>query len=304
MASKELDQAIAVQQGMLQEFAAVQTPDEYRAMYSRIMRQYQPAADVIIEAVTVNGVPSERMTPPNAVGNRTLLYLHGGGYVIGSPADYRDMVPRIARAAGARALVVDYRLAPEHPHPAAVDDAVTAYRGLLDQGVRPEDIVVAGDSAGGGLTVATLVAARDAALPLPAAGVCISPWVDLEGSGESMIANDGRDPLVKKDLIAGMAQAYLGDRDRRTPLAAPLYADLHGLPPLLIQVGTSETLLDDARRLARRAKAAGVDVTIEEWPDMVHVWHMFGSFLPEARQASDRIGEFIRERTGQAAGVA
>ena len=304
MASKELDQAIAVQQGMLQEFVAVQTPDEYRAIYSRIMRQYQPAADVIIEAVTVDGVPCERMTPPNAVGNRTVLYLHGGGYVIGSPTDYRDMVPRIARAAGARALAVDYRLAPEHPHPAAVDDAVKAYRGLLDQGVRPEDIVVAGDSAGGGLTVATLVAARDAALPLPAAGVCISPWVDLEGSGESMIANAGRDPLVKKDLVVGMAQAYLGDRDRRTPLAAPLYADLQGLPPLLIQVGTSEALLDDARRLAARAKAAGVDVTIEEWPDMIHVWHVFGSFLPEARQASDRIGEFVTERTGQAAGVA
>ena len=304
MASKELDQAIAVQQGMLQEFVAVQTPDEYRAIYSRIMRQYQPAADVIIEAVTVDGVPCERMTPPNAVGNRTVLYLHGGGYVIGSPTDYRDMVPRIVRAAGARALAVDYRLAPEHPHPAAVDDAVKAYRGLLDQGVRPEDIVVAGDSAGGGLTVATLVAARDAALPLPAAGVCISPWVDLEGSGESMIANAGRDPLVKKDLVVGMAQAYLGDRDRRTPLAAPLYADLQGLPPLLIQVGTSEALLDDARRLAARAKAAGVDVTIEEWPDMIHVWHVFGSFLPEARQASDRIGEFVTERTGQAAGVA
>jgi acetyl esterase/lipase len=304
MASKELDQAIAVQQAMLQEFAAVQTPGEHRAIYSRILRQYQPAADVIIEAVTVNGVPCERMTPPNAVGNRTLLYLHGGGYVIGSPADYRDMVPRIARAAGARALVVDYRLAPENPHPAAVDDAVNAYGGLLDQGVRPEEIVVAGDSAGGGLTVATLVATRDAGLPLPAAGVCISPWVDLEGIGESMTANDGRDPLVKKDLVLGMAQAYLGDRDCRTPLAAPLYADLHGLPPLLIHVGTSEALLDDARRLAACAKAVGVDVTIEEWPDMIHVWHVFGSFLPEAQQASDRIGEFIRERTGQAAGVA
>ena len=305
MASKELDQAIAVQQGMLQELAAIQTPGEQRAAYSKIMRRYQqPAADVIIEAVTVNGVPCERMTPPNAVGNRTLLYVHGGGYVIGSPAEYRDMVPRIARAAQALALAVDYRLAPEYPHPAAVDDAVKAYRGLLDQGVRPEEIVVAGDSAGGGLTIATIVAARDAGLPVPAAGVCISPWVDLEGIGESMTANDGRDPLVKKDLVFGMAQAYLGDQDPRTPLAAPIYADLHGLPPLLIQVGTSETLLDDARRLAERAKAAGVDVTLEEWPDMIHVWHMFGTFLPEARQASERIGEFIRERTGQAAGVA
>ena len=163
---------------------------------------------------------------------------------------------------------------------------------------------MAGDSAGGGLAVATFVAARDAGLPLPAAGVCISPWVDLEGIGESMRANQERDPLVKKDLVLGMARAYLGDQDPRTPLAAPLYADLHGLPPLLIQVGTSETLLDDARRLAERGKSAGVDVTIEEWPDMIHVWHVFGSFLPEAQQASDRIGEFVRERTSQVAGVA
>jgi acetyl esterase/lipase len=305
MASRELSEAIAFQLSMLQELGAVQTPGEQRAIYRTFMRQYQqPAADVTIEAVIVNGVPCERMTPPTAVGNRTLLYVHGGGYVVGSPAEYRDMVPRIARAAQARALAVDYRLAPEHPHPAAVDDAVNVYRGLLDEGVQAEEIAVAGDSAGGGLTVATLVAARDAGLPLPAAGVCISPWVDLEGTGDSMSMNDGRDPLVKKDLVLGMAQAYLGDQDRRTPLAAPLYADLRGLPPLLIQVGTSETLLDDARRLAERAKAAGVDVTLEEWPDMLHVWHMFGSFLPEAQQASDRIGEFIRERTGQAASVA
>jgi acetyl esterase/lipase len=214
------------------------------------------------------------------------------------------MVPRIARAAQARALVVDYRLAPENPHPAAVDDAIAVYRDLLDRGVRSDEIVVAGDSAGGGLTLATCIAARDAGLPLPAAGVCISPWVDLEGLGESMIANADRDPLVKKDLVRGMAQAYLGRQDPRTPLAAPLYADLRGLPPLLIQVGTAETLLDDARRIAQRAKAAGVDTTIEEWADMIHVWHCFGSFLPEAQEACDRIGEFVRERAVPAARVA
>src|SRR5207244_7949470 len=152
-------------------------------------------------------------------------------------------------------------------------------------------------SGGRGLTGATPVAARDAGLPVPAAGVCISPWVDLEGIGESMTANDGRDPLVKKDLVFGMAQAYLGDQDPRTPLAAPIYGDLHGLPPLLIQVGTSETLLDDARRLAERAKAAGVDVTLEEWPDMIRVWRLLGTFLLAARRASDVIGRFTREAT-------
>jgi phosphinothricin tripeptide acetyl hydrolase len=304
MASTELAQAIAVQQGILQEFLAVQTPDEYRVIYSKALQQYPPAPDVTLTAVTANGVPCEWMVPPHTREQRTLLYVHGGGYVVGSPAEYRDMVPRIARAAQARALAVDYRRAPEHPHPAAVEDAVAVYRWLLDQGVRPAEIVVAGDSAGGGLTVATLIAAREAGLPLPAAGVCISPWVDMEGSGASMTANDPRDPLVKKDLILGMAQAYLGDQDRRTPLAAPLYADLRGLPPMLIQVGTAETLLDDARRLAERAKAAGVNVTLEEWPDMIHDWHWFGSFLPEAQQASERIGAFMQERMGQSAGVA
>jgi acetyl esterase/lipase len=303
MASKELDQAIAFEQEMLREMLLVQTPDEYRAIYSKMLRRYPPAADVAIDPIIVNGVSCERMTPPNAVGNRTLLYVHGGGYVIGSPAEYRDVVPRIARASQACAVAVDYRLAPENPHPAAVEDAVSVYRGLLNQGVQSHEIVVAGDSAGGGLTVATCIAARDAGLPLPAAAVCISPWVDLEGIGASMLANHDRDPLVKKELVLGMAQAYLGGQNPRTPLAAPLYADLRGLPPLFIQVGTSETLLDDARRLAERAKAAGVDTTLEEWPDMIHVWHLFGSFLPEAQEASDRIGEFVRERTGQAAGV-
>jgi epsilon-lactone hydrolase len=303
MASKELDQAIAFEQEMLREMLLVQTPDEYRAIYSKMLRRYPPAADVAIDPIIVNGVSCERMTPPNAVGNRTLLYVHGGGYVIGSPAEYRDVVPRIARASQACAVAVDYRLAPENPHPAAVEDAVSVYRGLLNQGVQSHEIVVAGDSAGGGLTVATCIAARDAGLPLPAAAVCISPWVDLEGIGASMLANHDRDPLVKKELVLGMAQAYLGGQNPRTPLAAPLYADLRGLPPLLIQVGTSETLLDDARRLAERAKAAGVDTTLEEWPDMIHVWHLFGSFLREAQEASDRIGEFVKERTGQAAGV-
>ena len=303
MASQELDKAIAMQRAMLQNFAALQTPLQFRASYSRFLGQFPDPEDVRFEPVQADSVWVEWMIPPGASPDRTVLYLHGGGYVIGSPLDYRDMVPRIARAAEARALVVDYRLAPEHPHPAAVEDAVTAYRWLLANGARPEGIVVAGDSAGGGLTVATLVALRDQGVPLPAAGVCISPWVDMEASGESMDTNAEADPLVNKELIAGMADAYLQGQDRRTPLAAPLYADLRGLPPLLIQVGTIETLLDDGRRLAERAQAAGVDVTYEAWPDMPHVWHWFGSFLPEAQQAIDRIGEFIKQRTSAVAAV-
>jgi acetyl esterase/lipase len=300
MAGQELAQAIAVQREMLQEMSKAQTPEENRTIYARIMSRFAPAADVTFESVDAGGVPAEWMNVPGASPERTILYLHGGGYVIGSPAEYRDMLPRLARAAGARALAVDYRLAPEHAHPAAVDDAVTAYRWLLDSGARPEGIVIAGDSAGGGLTVAMLVTLRDRGIPLPAAGVCISPWVDLEGTGASMESNAARDPLVQKELVAGMAQAYLQGQDPRQPTASPLYADLTGLPPLLIHVGDAETLLDDAARLAARAREAGVDVTYEVWPDMIHVWHSLAAILPEGQQAIERAGEFIAQRTALA----
>lgn len=308
MASKELDTAIQLQGALLQDFVAAQNagqgPADFRAIYSRFHSQFPVAEDVRFDPVSAGSVPAEWMIPPGASSEHSILYLHGGGYVVGAPKDYREMVPRIARAAQARALFADYRLAPEHPHPAAVEDAVAAYRWLLANGARPGGIVVAGDSAGGGLTVAALVALRDQGVPLPAAGVCLSPWVDLEMTGESMDANAAADPLVKKELVAGMAAAYLAGQDARTPLASPLYADLQGLPPLLILVGTSETLLDDARRLAERAKAAGVDVTYEPWSEMIHVWQWLGSILPEARQSIDRIGEFIKERTGRTATVA
>jgi acetyl esterase/lipase len=204
---------------------------------------------------------------------------------------------RVSRAAQARVLGLNYRLAPENPFPAAVDDAVAGYRWLLAQGIRPSRIAVAGDSAGGGLTIATLVAIRDAKLPAPAAGVCLSPWVDMEGIGESMKSRANADPVVQREGLLGMAQAYLQGKDPRTPLAAPLYADLKGLPPLLIQVGDAETLLDDSTRIADRAKAAGVQVKFEVWPEMIHVWQMFASFLPEGQQAIDVIGKFILDHT-------
>jgi monoterpene epsilon-lactone hydrolase len=224
--------------------------------------------------------------------------LHGGGYTIGSVKTHRELISRVSRAADARVLAIDYRLAPEHPFPAAVEDATAAYRWLLEGGVDPTRIVIAGDSAGGGLTLAALVALRDAGNPLPAAGVCLSPWVDLEGVGESMTTRAEADPIVQREGLLEDAKAYLGDADPRTPLAAPLYADLTGLPSLLIQVGTAETLLDDSTRLAERARSAGVDVVLEPWEDMIHVWHFFASMLPEGQQAVDRVGEFIREHVG------
>ena len=194
-------------------------------------------------------------------------------------------------------LLIDYRLAPEHPHPAAVDDATAAYRWLIANGASPARLVVAGDSAGGGLTVATLVALRDAQAPPPAAGVCLSPWVDLEGLGESMTTKAAVDPMVQREPLLKMAALYLGGHGARTPLAAPLYADLSGLPPLLIQVGTAETLLDDATRLAERARKAGVEVQLEAWDDMIHVFQAFAALLPEGQQAIQRIGAFVRHRT-------
>jgi len=245
-------------------------------------------------AVVADGVPGEWVEGPGGSARATILYLHGGGYTVGSIRTHRALVARLAAATGARALVIDYRLAPEHPFPAAVDDAVTAYRWLVESGVAPSGIVVAGDSAGGGLTVALLVALRDAGDPLPAAAVCISPWVDLACTGDSMATRAAADPMVQRAPLLSMAEAYLAGRDARTPLASPLYADLRGLPPLLVHVGTAETLLDDATRLAARARAASVAVDLETWEDMIHVWHAFAPVLPESEAAIARVGEWAR----------
>jgi len=252
--------------------------------------------DVAAEPIVVNGVRAEWVQVPDADPGRVVLYLHGGAYVIGSINTHRDLAGRISRASGARVLNVDYRLAPEHPHPAAVEDATAAYRWLLAQGHHPARIAVAGDSAGGGLTVATLVALRDAGVPLPSAGVCLSPWVDLEGIGDSMTERAHLDPMVQKEHLVRMGQLYLADHHARTPLAAPLYADLSGLPPLYIQVGTAETLLDDSNRLAERSRKAGVDVTLELWDDMIHVFQAFAPILPEGQEAVEKIGQYLRAR--------
>ena len=253
-----------------------------------------PASGASADPVDAGGVPAEWVSTPGAEADRAVLYLHGGGYVVGSPASHRELAGRLSAASGARLLVIDYRLAPEHPFPAAVDDGTAAYRWLLGQGVDPSRTAVCGDSAGGGLAVAALVALRDAGDPMPAAGVCLSPWVDLEGLGESMTARAKFDLMVGREGLLESAAMYLAGADPRTPLAAPLYADLQGLPPLLIQVGASETLYDDSTRLAERARAAGVDVTLQTWEEMVHVWHLFAPLLPEGQQAIEAIGEFLK----------
>ena len=270
------------------------TTAEHRAQYERAEKVFPTPPDVKVERVNAPVAPAEWLRPPSAEPGRVVLYLHGGGYVIGSPRSHRHLAAAIASAAGASALLLDYRLAPEHPYPAAVDDAAAAYRWLLDQAIAPARIVIAGDSAGGGLTVATLLALRDARVPLPAGGVCISPWVDLTCGGASYATKADADPIVKRAGVEEMAQAYLGATSPRTPLASPLFADLRGLPPLLIHVGTDEVLLDDAVQLADRAKAAGVDTTLEVHERMIHVWHWFLPMLDEAQTAVDTIGRFVR----------
>lgn len=234
----------------------------------------------MLTPVEAGGVPAEWVVPPNATDTQ-ILYLHGGGYVLGSINTHRGLVSRIARAAEARGLVLDYRLAPEHPFPAAIEDAVAAYRFLLNEGAEPAQIAIAGDSAGGGLTLATLISLRDAGDPLPACAVTLSAWTDLANTGESRRTRADLDPMDDPDSPP-LGDYYLDGVDPKHPLASPLYADLHGLPPLLMQVGTHETLHDDTIRLAEKAKAAGVDLTLEIDEGMIHVYQMYASMVPEA----------------------
>ena len=292
MSQQQLQQIIQMLKA--QPIAGRPTVQETRANFEQMAGMFPVAADVKCEPVDAGGVKSEWVTAPGADAGRAVLYLHGGGYVIGSINTHRDLAARISRAAKARVLLIDYRLAPEHPFPAAVEDSVAAYRWMLAQGLKPSRISVAGDSAGGGLTVATLVAIRDAKLATPGAAVCLSPWVDLEGVGDSMKSKASVDPMVQRDGLLEMAQHYLAGKDARSPLAAPLYADLAGLPPMLIQVGTAETLLDDSTRIAERARKAGVKVTLEPWENMIHVFQVFAPMLDEGQQAIEKIGEFIR----------
>jgi acetyl esterase/lipase len=267
---------------------------ERRKRLDALGGQYPLPADMRVEAADANGVVAEWTGTEEADPGKVILFLHGGGYVSGSLQSHRHMVAQAGREARARTLALDYRLAPEHPFPAAVEDAVAGYRFLLSRGFSANYIAVGGDSAGGGLTVALLVSLRDAGLPLPACAWCVSPWVDLEGAGISMTAKAAVDPMVQQSYLAELAAAYLGGADPRTPLAAPLYADLRGLPPMLIQVGSAETLLDDAVRLAGAAGASDVRVRLEVWPDMIHVWHLFHQQVAAGRRALAEAGAFIR----------
>lgn len=251
-------------------------------------------AGVTYAEVDAGGVPSMWCIPVGCDDSRVIVFTHGGGYVVGSMHTHRKLAGHLAKAAGCRALVIDYRRAPENPHPAPVEDAVKAYRWLLDQGIQPGHISTCGDSAGGGMCTTMVLKARDEGLPLPAAVMPLSPWYDMEGKGASLDSNSAVDVLVQREILMNMAATFLGEASPSDPLANPLYADLEGLPPVLIQVGGDEGLLDDSHRFAERAKTAGVDVTVEVYPEMQHVFHFLAGRAPEADEAVSKLGAFAK----------
>jgi acetyl esterase/lipase len=250
------------------------------------------------EPAAIGGVKAERVVPTNAVEGRRILYLHGGGYAGGSPRSHRPMVARLAEAARSAAVSLDYRLAPEHPFPAAVEDAVDAYRALLAEGVWPERTIVAGDSAGGGLALALALKLKDEGLPQPAGLFVISPWADLTQGHATYETKAGDDPMLTRERLDEAAVEYLGSADAKDPLASPVFGDFAGVAPMLIQVGSEETLLGDSLLLAERAGHARVEVRLEVWPEMIHVWHAFGGQLAAARRAIAAAGGWMDEKLG------
>lgn len=257
----------------------------------------RPHEAVAITETSLGGVRGLHFKPEAAKPGRALLYFHGGGYVIGSPGTHKGLTSHIAEAMGAEAWSMDYRMAPEAPFPAAIEDGVAAYRALLESGVSPDSVVIAGDSAGGGTAVATAIKARDEGLPAAAGLALLSPWVNLSCDGWSYSARAEADPMIEQEGIEWMAATYLAGADAAEPLASPIHADLSGLPAMLIQVGPDEMLLSDSITLAERAGAAQVEVTLEIWPNMIHVFQAFYPFLPDARRAVARIGDWSAART-------
>jgi epsilon-lactone hydrolase len=271
---------------------------ELRGRIDKAIRLAKPPRETKIVPVDARGVPAEWEIPTGVPGDRAILYIHGGAWVICSPATPRNMVSQLAREAGMRVLSIDYRLAPEHPFPAALEDCLTAYRWLLGQGVPASRIAIAGDSAGGNLTLATLLALRDAGDPLPAAAVCLSPATDLSGTGESYRSRRPVDVLLgtktKGVGSLNVVEKYAAGHDVHEPYLSPLYGDLHGLPPILVHVGDHEILLDDSVRFVERACAAGVDAKVVVWPKMWHVFQMHAPVMPESKESLRQLGEFIR----------
>jgi acetyl esterase/lipase len=269
---------------------------QQRALFHGMMTSIPLPPDVSTTEGELGGVPVVTVETPANDPARVLLYLHGGAYVIGSAADAAGLAAEVSRRTGARAVCVDYRLAPEHPFPAAVDDAIAVYRALLDDGIPSSAIAFVGESAGGGLVAATLVAVKDAGLPQPSSAAVFSPWADLTVSGDSAVTKAAVDASLTPEGLRTRARDYLGDTDPTTPHASPVFADLTGLAPLFIQVGSYEILMDDAVRLAARAAAHDVHVELQVWPEVPHVFQAFAAMLDEGAAALDAAGAFVRAR--------
>ena len=271
----------------------------FRESFGQIAGLTKIPKDANCEPIDAVGVPAEWISVPESVKDHVVLYFHGGGYVAGSINSHREYCVRIARASKTRVLLIDYRRAPEHRFPAALEDAMKVYQWLnSSEGINPKKIIIAGESAGGGLTIATLIKLRDDQVELPIAGICLSPFMDLAVTGDSVKTKAEVDPIVTQANLEFCAKLYLGGENSRNPLASPLYADLKGIPPLYIQVGTAEILLDDSIRFADLAKAAGVKVSLELWDDMIHMFQMFAAMAPEGQDAINKIGEFILKSLG------
>ncbi len=273
------------------------SPANQRKTAEGLLQPTDLALETPRDAVDFDGVSATWFKPRGRSSDAVIYYLHGGGYILGSMHTHQNLISGVCKAASCDSFALDYRLAPEHPFPAAIEDSVAGYRHLLNEGIAPDRIVIAGDSAGGGLALATLFQLRDLGLPLPASAVLISPWADIAGSSTTIDLHSPYDYIVRPHL-ALCAEWLLAGQDPKHPLASPVHGDFKGLPPLLIQVGGAEALLDDAVRVASRAREAGVDVRLDVHNDMVHVFHIFMSFLPEAQRAVHEFGAFVRSTTG------
>jgi acetyl esterase/lipase len=283
-----------IQQFVSQIFGDNPTLESIRAGAESVASLTADPAGVVFSHVQIGGIRAQWVDTPGADKDCVLLFLHGGGYIMGSSDSHRKLVGHITAAAGCRGLAIDYRLAPEHPHPSALEDCVAAYRWLLEQPFTGPGIAVCGDSAGGALAIALLLAIRDADLPTPAGSALLSPWVDLELMGESMTSKAEVDLMVSAKSLRGMAEMYLAGQNPRSPYVAPLWADLAGLPNVYIQVGGDETLLDDSTRLVTRLAAAGNAVRLDVFPEMPHVFQIHAGNLPEADDAIERLGMFLK----------
>ncbi|WP_428493258.1 alpha/beta hydrolase [Rhodopila sp.] len=299
MASKQSQRLITSYKGLLAELDA--SPDmplnEVRALFEHMGDVTAEPGSIDYAEVEAGGVPAMWVVPKGSAQDRVLLCAHGGGYCFGSMYTHRKLYGHCAKMIGCRALIVHYGRTPEHPHPGPVNDMAKAYRWLLDQGIRPNHIALIGDSAGGGLAVTTLLRLREQGLPMPAATMPLSPWLDMEGGGGSFESNQQKDVLVAHEMLLEMAKTFLGENgNRRDPLANPLHGDLRGLPPAYIQVGGDETLLDDSRGLAEALQRADVEVKLDVFPDMQHVFQFLAGVAPEADEAIAKLAAWVRPR--------